>query len=91
MTADIVFTHAKVAVFVDGCFWHGCPKHYQRPSINQSYWLPKLEQNLARDAIADAALLAETWAVIRVWEHEDPEVVADRVEMAVRGRATAPS
>lgn len=85
MTADIVFTRAKVAVFVDGCFWHGCPEHYQRPAINQGYWRPKLEQNLARDAIADAALLAEGWTVIRAWEHEDPEVVADRVETAVRG------
>ena len=85
MSADIVFTRAKVAVFVDGCFWHGCPEHYQRPAINQDYWRPKLEQNIARDAIADAALLTEGWTVIRVWEHEDPEVVADRIETEVRG------
>jgi DNA mismatch endonuclease (patch repair protein) len=85
MTADVVFTHAKVAVFVDGCFWHGCPEHYQRPAINQDYWLPKLQRNLTRDAIADAALLAEAWTVIRAWEHEDSGLVADRVEKAVRG------
>ena len=89
MTADVVFTRAKVAVFVDGCFWHGCPDHYQRPAINQEYWLPKLKQNVARDGIADAALLAEGWTVIRAWEHEEPEFVADRVEMAVRGQVSA--
>ena len=82
---DFVFHKERLAVFVDGCFWHGCPEHYQRPAINQDYWRPKLEQNLARDAIADAALLTEGWTVIHAWEHEDPEVVANRVEAAVRG------
>src|SRR5665647_3846971 len=84
MTADVVFTKAKVAVFVDGCFWHGCPEHYRKPAINKDYWEPKLEKNLARDGIADAALLTEGWTVIRAWEHEDPALVADRVEAAVR-------
>jgi DNA mismatch endonuclease (patch repair protein) len=84
MTADIVFTKAKVAVFVDGCFWHGCPEHYRKPAINKDYWEPKLQRNLARDAISDASLLTEGWTVIRGWEHEDPEDVADRVEAAVR-------
>ena len=82
---DFLFRRNRLALFVDGCFWHGCPEHYQRPAINQDYWRPKLEQNLARVAIADAALLAEGWTVIHAWEHEDPEAVADRVETAVRG------
>jgi DNA mismatch endonuclease (patch repair protein) len=84
MTADMVFTRSKVAVFVDGCFWHGCPEHYRKPAINKDYWEPKLKKNLGRDGIVDAALLAEGWTVIRSWEHEDPELVADRVESAVR-------
>jgi len=84
MTADVVFTRAKVAVFVDGGFWHGCPEHYRKPAINKDYWEPKLLKNMARDGIADAALIAEGWTVIRAWEHEDPEAVADLVEAAVR-------
>ena len=84
LTADIVFSRAKVAVFVDGCFWHGCPEHYRKPAINQDYWEPKLLKNVARDGIADATLLSEGWIVIRAWEHEDAEKVADRVEAAVR-------
>jgi len=48
MTADVVFTRAKVAVFVDGCFWHGCPEHYRKPAINKDYWEPKLLKNMAR-------------------------------------------
>jgi len=89
MTADVIFTRAKVAVFVDGCFWHGCIEHYRRPAIHQDYWRPKLERNLARDAIAAATLLAEGWTVIRAWEHENPDDVADRIEAAVRPDLTA--
>src|SRR5688572_18555770 len=55
-TADVVFTRARVAVFVDGCWWHGCPEHYREPKSNTGYWLPKIERNLARDAKVDALL-----------------------------------
>lgn len=84
MTADVVFTKSKVAVFIDGCFWHGCPQHYRQPGTNDEYWAPKLERNRARDARADAALVLAGWTVVRAWEHEDPAAVADRVEAAVR-------
>lgn len=86
MTADVVFTKAKVALFVDGCFWHGCPEHYKRPARNAEYWVPKIERNIERDASADAALMAAGWSVLRAWEHESPESVADRVESLVRCR-----
>jgi DNA mismatch endonuclease (patch repair protein) len=67
---DIAFTARKVAVFVDGCFWHGCPQHGSRPAVNVWYWEPKLRRNAERDRLADAALAAAGWAVVRVWEHE---------------------
>jgi DNA mismatch endonuclease (patch repair protein) len=66
---DIVFTARRVAVFVDGCFWHACPDHGGSPSVNQSYWGPKLRRNVERDRAADAALAAAGWRVVRVWEH----------------------
>jgi DNA mismatch endonuclease (patch repair protein) len=67
---DIVFTRHKVAVFVDGCFWHVCPIHGREPTTNEWYWGPKLRRNVERDRAADAALAEAGWAVIRVWEHE---------------------
>jgi DNA mismatch endonuclease (patch repair protein) len=67
---DIVFTARKVAVFVDGCFWHCCPEHGRQPTTNEWYWSPKLRRNVERDRRADAALRAEGWTVIRIWEHE---------------------
>jgi DNA mismatch endonuclease, patch repair protein len=66
---DIAFTARRVAVFVDGCFWHACPDHGGQPSVNQSYWGPKLRRNVERDRTADAALTAAGWQVVRVWEH----------------------
>lgn len=83
-TADLVFTKARVAVFVDGCFWHGCATHYRRPSSNIEYWDAKVRRNVARDHEIDAVLANEGWTIIRVWEHDDPSMVADRVESAVR-------
>jgi DNA mismatch endonuclease, patch repair protein len=82
--ADILFTRARVAVFVDGCFWHGCPEHASWPKANEAWWREKLEGNRRRDAETDARLGAAGWRVVRAWEHEDPAVVADRVEAAVR-------
>lgn len=70
---DIVFTRAKVAVFVDGCFWHSCPKHGSTPKSNADYWGPKLARNRARDLADNQALEAAGWRVLRIWEHTAPE------------------
>lgn len=81
---DLVFIGARVAVFVDGCFWHGCPDHATWPASNAVFWREKIEANRQRDADTDARLAAAGWIVVRVWEHENPIVAADRVEAAVR-------
>nr|BFF12261.1 hypothetical protein GCM10025699_35640 [Microbacterium flavescens] len=81
--ADIVFTQQRVAVFVDGCFWHGCPEHYRVPSTNSSYWGPKIEKNAARDRHAVAALTSRGWLVLRYWEHERPIEVARAIAQCV--------
>lgn len=86
---DIVFTRAKVAVFVDGCFWHCCPEHGRKPGVNGGYWGPKLERNVARDRAADEALRAAGWTVVRVWEHEPRDEAAARIIAAVEA-ASAP-
>ena len=83
---DIVFGPAKVVVFVDGCFWHGCPEHATWPAANADYWRDKIETNRLRDRDTDARLEAEGWAVVRVWEHEPPVEAADRIEQLVRSR-----
>ncbi len=85
--ADVVFSRQRVVVFIDGCFWHGCPVHGRRPARNSGYWSPKIERNIARDRRNDEALTAAGWQVLRFWEHEDPEVVLAAVERAVRGHA----
>jgi DNA mismatch endonuclease (patch repair protein) len=77
---DIAFTSRKVAVFVDGCFWHACPVHGSKPRNNEWYWSPKLEKNVERDRAADAALAAAGWTVVRLWEHVP---VADAVAAVV--------
>ncbi|MFE7223585.1 very short patch repair endonuclease [Nocardioides sp. NPDC057577] len=82
--ADVVFTRAKVAVFIDGCYWHQCPDHSKPPSRNVDYWLPKLERNVSRDREFDKRLRESGWTVIRAWEHEDPASIANLVEAAVR-------
>lgn len=82
-TADLVFTRAKVAVFVDGCFWHGCPVHHTVAVRNAGYWAAKVERNRTRDADTDERLREAGWEVVRIWEHEDPEEAASRVEAAV--------
>lgn len=85
-TIDVAFTSAKVAVFVDGCFWHGCPTHGVRPRSNAQWWSTKIQTNRARDAHTQSALEAAGWQVVRVWEHEDPEVAAMAVAQTVRAR-----
>ena len=84
--ADIVFGRARVAVFVDGCFWHRCPEHGTSPRTNSEYWQVKLDRNVARDRRNDDALAASGWAVVRVWEHEDVLDAANRVEAILRSR-----
>lgn len=86
--ADIVFTRARVVVFIDGCFWHGCPIHATKPKANASFWVEKLAANEARDRDTDRQLEAANWQVVRVWEHEDVTTAADRIETLVR-RAVA--
>jgi DNA mismatch endonuclease (patch repair protein) len=81
---DVVFTKAKVAAFVDGCFWHCCPIHGQIPKANPAYWVPKLRANVERDRRVDAQLRADGWTVVRVWEHEPVEDAADQVAQALR-------
>jgi DNA mismatch endonuclease (patch repair protein) len=83
-TADLVFTKVKVAVFMDGCFWHGCPSHYSPPKTNADYWAEKVDGNRRRDADTDRRLREAGWSVIRVWEHEDPVEAAARIEERVR-------
>jgi DNA mismatch endonuclease, patch repair protein len=78
-TADVLFGPARVAVYVDGCFWHSCPLHGNLPKSNREWWQRKLLANTARDRRNDAALRASGWHVIRVWEHENPEIAADRI------------
>lgn len=67
---DIVFTARRVAVFVDGCFWHVCPEHGRQPATNEWYWVPKLRRNIERDRAVNEALAAAGWQVVRLWEHE---------------------
>ncbi|MEU5948208.1 very short patch repair endonuclease [Micromonospora sp. NPDC047465] len=89
MKADIVFRPAKVAVEVRGCFWHGCPLHYRKPSANSEYWTAKIGRNMARDTKNEKALSDSDWLLITVWEHEDPIAAAMRIEQVVRRRRTA--
>lgn len=93
--ADVVFRGPRLAVFVDGCYWHGCPSHCRPSGKNVEWWVRKIEGNRVRDRETDSILSGAGWTVLRVWAHEDPEVAAVRVELAVvnakrprRGKAT---
>ncbi|MET9481896.1 very short patch repair endonuclease [Streptomyces sp. NPDC006638] len=83
-TADLVFRPKKVAVFIDGCYWHGCPEHYVSPKTNSSYWSDKVAGNMARDRDTDQRLEEAGWKVLRFWEHEDPAECAFVIEKTVR-------
>jgi DNA mismatch endonuclease, patch repair protein len=89
---DIAFTARRVAVFVDGCFWHACPEHGSKPAANTWYWGPKLQRNVERDRAADAALAAAGWEVVRIWEHEavDAAVAAVIAALARSGAGPRP-
>ncbi|MEU4386243.1 very short patch repair endonuclease [Promicromonospora sp. NPDC023805] len=82
-TIDVAFTRAKVAIFIDGCFWHGCPDHATQPRANSEWWIRKLKTNMARDTDTSRFLSEQGWTVLRFWEHEEPASVADRVQTAV--------
>lgn len=90
-TVDIAFSRAKVAVFVDGCFWHSCPIHGTSPAANGAWWATKLAANQARDAATDAHFAALGWQVIRIWEHEDASEAAGRIARLVGDRSARPS
>jgi DNA mismatch endonuclease, patch repair protein len=86
----VVFGPERVAVYVDGCFWHSCPEHGSMPKANAAFWKRKLERNRQRDTETNAALRQSGWEVVRVWEHEEVAEAADRVEEVLRSRQKRP-
>jgi len=89
--ADIVFTRRRIAVYLDGCFWHGCPTHGVIPIAHSAYWQPKLARNKERDAQATLALQEAGWIVLRFWEHEDTASVAEAISSEVGDRCGSAS
>jgi DNA mismatch endonuclease (patch repair protein) len=89
--ADVLFPGVRVAVFVDGCFWHGCPQHGTIARANAAFWRDKIAANQRRDADTDARLRAAGWEVVRVWEHQDAETAARHVSQLVVTRRSPPS
>lgn len=85
MRADLVFTRVRVAVFIDGCFWHGCPEHHTVARTNAEFWATKVLGNRARDERTNAVLNEAGWTVLRFWEHEDPTKAARAISEVVRG------
>ena len=81
--ADVVFTRRRIAVYIDGCFWHGCPQHFVAPKANADYWGPKIARNRERDIETTARLKAGGWLALRFWEHEEPADVAATIIAAV--------
>ena len=88
MRPDIVFVSSRLAVFVDGCFWHRCPEHATQPKANKQWWTNKLQDNVERDRRHDSALRKAGWSVLRVWEHEDPHEAAAKISLLIRGSRT---
>lgn len=88
---DVAFTRWKVAVFVDGCYWHGCPEHGTSPRVNASYWSAKLATNRERDRRQVLALEGAGWHVVRVWEHEEPAEAAERIAQVLALTRRAPA
>jgi DNA mismatch endonuclease, patch repair protein len=86
---DVVFPRVRIAVFLDGCFWHACPDHGTTPRVNRSYWMPKLERNVKRDRLNDRQLGEAQWQVLRIWEHVETAEAADEIEAAVTSRRRA--
>ncbi len=90
-TIDIVFPKAKIAIFMDGCFWHGCPEHATQPKSNAEWWRVKLDKNMARDVETTEHLLAEGWTVLRFWEHETADGVARQISVSLAARRPPPT
>ncbi len=82
--ADLAWRGLKLAVFIDGCFWHGCPEHATRPAANRDWWAQKLDANIARDRRTDDTLRNRGWVVRRFWEHQSPEEIADELVKEIR-------
>ncbi|MFD4986168.1 very short patch repair endonuclease [Streptomyces sp. NPDC058374] len=89
-TVDVVFGRLQIAVFFDGCFWHGCPEHATSPRANAEWWRSKLARNMARDRETTEHLRSQGWIVTRFWEHETAESVAQQVIIAVETRRSSP-
>lgn len=89
--ADLVFPRQKIAVFIDGCFWHGCAEHHTVARSNETFWAEKVRRNRERDRDTDARLDADGWLILRAWEHEPPADVAQRVIDAVKARRGQPA
>ncbi|WP_075003989.1 very short patch repair endonuclease [Streptacidiphilus jiangxiensis] len=85
-TIDIAFTRAKIAVFLDGCFWHGCPSHATSPKANADWWRSKLERNAVRDVETTQHLESLGWTVLRFWEHESPSSIQATIEEVVESK-----
>lgn len=90
-TPDIALTRARLAVFVDGCFWHRCPEHGTSPKNNSAWWDAKLDANVERDRRKDMQLSDLGWAVVHVWEHEDPTEAAEKIYSIWRERTGPPA
>jgi DNA mismatch endonuclease (patch repair protein) len=88
-TADIVFTRQRLAVYVDGCFWHSCPEHATTPASNRDWWIEKLRRNRERDREIDETLSRNGWRVVRIWEHEEMAAAAEKVRLALASPGSA--
>jgi DNA mismatch endonuclease, patch repair protein len=86
---DIVFGRLQIGVFLDGCFWHGCPEHATSPRANAEWWRAKLDRNIARDRETNDHLTSLGWTVLRFWEHESPDEAAGRIAAAVASQRSA--
>lgn len=89
--ADLVWRGVRLAVFIDGCFWHRCPEHATQPKANGAWWASKLDGNVERDRRTDVELTELGWTVLRFWEHEQPDVVADEICATLKALRTAGS
>ena len=83
-TVDIAFTRQKLAVLIDGCFWHCCPEHFVMPKTNLPYWQEKIADNVRRDAATNTLLEENGWSVLRFWEHQEPATVVEAIEASLR-------
>lgn len=87
--ADIVFTRKRIAVFLDGCFWHGCPTHHVPPKSNMDYWIPKIRTNMERDLFVNDQLTSHGWTVLRYWSHEGIDDIVASIAAIVLNQPTS--